>query len=140
MQKISSSNKTPEAVQTLVPGNNPRKGALLKDTRALTLRGNPWLSREGLRRGTEPAESSWASSGCFSKYDSWKQRQSSRFRNCACRRQNQMVASDMKPRLCQRCQGCVNNTKVVPMAFKYSPCSTKPTEFIPKIKIFCFTW
>lgn len=27
--------------QTLVPGNNPPKGALLNETRALTLRGKP---------------------------------------------------------------------------------------------------
>lgn len=40
---------------TFVPGRNPRKGARLKDTRALTLRGKPWLSREGLRWGGEPA-------------------------------------------------------------------------------------
>lgn len=54
-------------VQTFVPGKSPWKGALLKDTRALTLRGNPWLSSEGVRRGSEPTVSPWASSGCFSK-------------------------------------------------------------------------
>lgn len=35
--------------QTFVLNRSPRKGALLKETRALTLRGKPWLSSEGLR-------------------------------------------------------------------------------------------
>ena len=73
-------------VLTLMPGSSPWKGALLKDTRALTLSGKPWLSSDGFRRGSEPSESVWASSGCFSRYDSWKQRHSSRFRNWAWRR------------------------------------------------------
>lgn len=56
--KTDCSNHYQHKVQTFKPGSNPRKGALLKDTRALTLRGKPWLSREGFRRGAEPADSS----------------------------------------------------------------------------------
>ena len=70
-------------ILTLAPGNRPLKGALLKDTRALTLSGKPWFSREGFLRGRDPTVSSEASSGCFSRYKSWKQRQSSRFRTWA---------------------------------------------------------
>lgn len=53
---------------TLAPGKSPRKGARLKDTRALTLRGKPWLRREGTRVSFVPSDdSSWASSGWCSR-------------------------------------------------------------------------